>query len=142
MSGRRRVSFVLPSLNGGGAERAAVQVLNGLAADKWDRSMFLFERTGPYLADLDPSIALTSSPSPSRVERWQALRRFVKEGEPHVVVAFLSFATALSAARAAQTDDGIPRRCRLRMGSWLAPHCVHRHVTLDLFRSRLDRRDI
>jgi glycosyltransferase involved in cell wall biosynthesis len=103
MSGRRRVSFVLPSLNGGGAERAAVQVLNGLAADKWDRSMFLFERTGPYLADLDPSIALTSSPSPSRVERWQALRRFVKEGEPHVVVAFLSFATALSAARAAQT---------------------------------------
>ena len=103
MDGRRRVSFVLPSLNGGGAERAAVQVLNGLAADKWDRSMFLFERTGPYLADLDPSIALTSSPSPSRGERWQALRRFVKESEPHVVVAFLSFATTLSAARAAQT---------------------------------------
>ena len=103
MNGRRRVSFVLPSLNGGGAERAAVQVLNGLAAAKWDRSMFLFERTGPYLADLDPSIALSSSPSPSRGERWQALRRFVKETEPHVVVAFLSFATTLSAARAAQT---------------------------------------
>ena len=29
---RRRVCFVLPSLNGGGAERAAVQVLNGLDA--------------------------------------------------------------------------------------------------------------
>ena len=103
MNGRKRVSFVLPSLNGGGAERAAVQVLNGLAADKWDRSMFLFERTGPYLADLDPSIGLSWSPSPSRGERWQALRRFVKETEPHVVVAFLSFATTLSAARAAQT---------------------------------------
>ncbi|HEX4913621.1 MAG TPA: glycosyltransferase [Vicinamibacterales bacterium] len=103
MTVRRRVSFVLPSLNGGGAERAAVQVLNGLSADKWDRSMFLFERTGPYLADLDPSIALSASPSPSRGERWQALRRFVKESEPHVVVAFLSFATTLSAARAAQT---------------------------------------
>jgi glycosyltransferase involved in cell wall biosynthesis len=103
MDQRRRVTFVLPSLNGGGAERAAVQVLNGLPWAKWDRSMFLFERTGPYLADLDPSIVLESSPSPSRGDRWQALRRFVKESEPHVVVAFLSFATTLSATRAAQT---------------------------------------
>ena len=43
---RRRVCFVLPSLNGGGAERAAVQVLNGLDRDVAGRSMFLFERNG------------------------------------------------------------------------------------------------
>jgi glycosyltransferase involved in cell wall biosynthesis len=102
MSGRR-ICFVLPSLNGGGAERAAVQVLNGLPASTWDRSMFLFERTGPYLADVDPAIDLQSAPSPSRGERWQALRRFIKDRQPQVVVAFLSYATALSAARAAQT---------------------------------------
>jgi glycosyltransferase involved in cell wall biosynthesis len=101
--GRLRVCFVLPSLNGGGAERAAVQVLNGLPAGKWERSMFLFERTGPYLADLDPSIDLKASPSPSRGDRWQALRHFVKDTNPQVVVAFLSFATTLSATRAAQT---------------------------------------
>ena len=103
MSDLRRVCFVLPSLNGGGAERAAVQVLNGLPADKWDRSMFLFERTGPYLADLDPAISLVAAPSPSRGDRWQALRHFVKNTQPHVVVAFLSYATTLSATRAAQT---------------------------------------
>ena len=50
--------FVLPSLNGGGAERAAVQLLNGLDAAKWERSMFLFDRTGPYLDDVDPGITL------------------------------------------------------------------------------------
>jgi glycosyltransferase involved in cell wall biosynthesis len=103
MTKRRRVCFVLPSLNGGGAERAAVQVLNGLDAAAWDRSMFLFERTGPYLGDLDPAIALHSSPSPSRGDRWQALRLFIKERAPHVVVAFLSYATTLTAARAAQS---------------------------------------
>jgi glycosyltransferase involved in cell wall biosynthesis len=103
MSDLHRVCFVLPSLNGGGAERAAVQVLNGLPPDKWDRSMFLFERTGPYLADLDPAISLVSAPSPSRGDRWQALRQFVKTTQPRVVVAFLSYATTLSAARAAQT---------------------------------------
>jgi hypothetical protein len=66
---RRRVCFVLPSLNGGGAERAAVQVLNGLDRTLWDRSMFLFERTGPYLADLDPSIDLHAASAPARGER-------------------------------------------------------------------------
>jgi glycosyltransferase involved in cell wall biosynthesis len=103
MSDRRHVCFVLPSLHGGGAERAAVQVLNGLDPARWHRSMFLFERTGPYLADLDPRIELQSAPSPSRGERWQALRAFVKQRRPDVVMAFLSYATALTAARAAQT---------------------------------------
>jgi glycosyltransferase involved in cell wall biosynthesis len=100
---RRRVCFVLPSLNGGGAERAAVQVLNGLDAASWDRSMFLFERTGPYLADLDPAIELQSASSPGRGERWRSLRRFIQDRRPEIVVAFLSYATALTAVRAAQT---------------------------------------
>ena len=50
--GPPRVCFVLPSLNGGGAERAAVQILNGLDARRWDRSMYLFRREGPYLQTL------------------------------------------------------------------------------------------
>lgn len=98
---RRHVCFVLPSLNGGGAERAAVQLLNGLDATTWDRSMFLFERTGPYLNDVDRGINLQSAPDPSRVARWRSLRRFVRQARPHVVMAFLSFASALTAARAA-----------------------------------------
>lgn len=103
MSRRRSVCFVLPSLNGGGAERAAVQVLNGLDPAAWDRSMFLFERTGPYLADVDPGIDVQSAASPGRGERWQSLRRFIQERRPEIVMAFLSYATALTAARAAQT---------------------------------------
>lgn len=100
---RRHVCFVLPSLNGGGAERAAVQILNGLDEAKWERSMFLFERTGPYLNDVDPGINLHSSPLPSRVARWRAFRTFVAQAQPHVVMAFLSFASALTAARASGT---------------------------------------
>lgn len=101
MRSRRRVCFVLPSLNGGGAERAAVQVLNGLDPAVWDRSMFLFDRRGPYLKDLDPRIVLQSAPNASRIGRWRAFRRFVRDVQPEIVMAFLSFASALSAARAA-----------------------------------------
>jgi glycosyltransferase involved in cell wall biosynthesis len=103
----KHICFVLPSLNGGGAERAAVQVLNGLDAAAWRRSMFLFERRGPYLDDLDPDIELRSASDPSRVARWRALHRFVQQAQPHVVMAFLSFASALTAVRAARAGTKV-----------------------------------
>jgi glycosyltransferase involved in cell wall biosynthesis len=95
------VCFVLPSLNGGGAERAAVQVLNALDADRWQRSMYLFEREGPYLADLDPAIALETGRGGSRLQRWTALRAYVRSRRPDVIVSFLSYFSVLTAARAA-----------------------------------------
>ena len=98
---RRRVCFVLPSLNGGGAERAAVQVLNALDPAAWDRTMYLFERNGPYLADLDPAITLASGGGRSRVHRWRALRRHLRVSRPELVVSFLSYVSVLTAARTA-----------------------------------------
>ncbi len=47
VTARRKICFVLPSLAGGGAERAAVQILNGLDGDRWERSMYLFQQGGP-----------------------------------------------------------------------------------------------
>src|SRR5215212_2858127 len=103
MAARRKVCFVLPSLNGGGAERAAVQILNGLDPHQWDRSMFLFAREGPYLAEVDPAIAIVSADTASRWGRWRALRAFIARERPDIVMAFLSFFSVLSAARAANT---------------------------------------
>lgn len=100
---RRKICFVLPSLNGGGAERAAVQILNGLDADRWDRSMFLFAREGPYLADVHPSIRIAAADTQSRWRRWNALRSFIAAERPEIVMAFLSFFSVLSAARVANT---------------------------------------
>jgi glycosyltransferase involved in cell wall biosynthesis len=101
-NGRRKVCFVLPSLAGGGAERSAVQILNALDDERWERWMFLFAREGPFLSDLSPSIQLAdATASSSRWERWRALRRFVRRVRPDVVVAFLSYFSVLCAARAA-----------------------------------------
>ncbi len=98
---RSRICFVLPSLNGGGAERAAVHILNQLPADRWDRSMFLFKKTGPYLDELDPAITLASADGGDRTAEWQALRAFVKRTRPQIVVSFLSYFSVLTAVRAA-----------------------------------------
>lgn len=100
---RRKVCFVLPSLAGGGAERAAVQILNALDHTAWDRSMYLFKREGPYLADLSSEVALTAGGTESRLGRWRELRRYIAATNPDIVVSFLSYFTVLSAVRAAMT---------------------------------------
>jgi glycosyltransferase involved in cell wall biosynthesis len=112
--GRKKVCFVLPSLAGGGAERVAVHILNALDPLVWERSMYLFHREGPYLEAVDGSIALSSGAGGSRIARWIALRRFLVETRPDVVVAFLSYLSVLSAVSAARIgarvvfDQGTP----------------------------------
>jgi glycosyltransferase involved in cell wall biosynthesis len=98
---KHHVCFVLPSLHGGGAERAAVQILNALDPACWNRSMYLFDREGPYLSDVDPGVTLTSGAGGSRLRRWLDLRTFLKRTRPHLVVSFLSYVSVLTAARAA-----------------------------------------
>src|SRR4051812_22957081 len=97
----KKVCFVLPSLAGGGAERVAVQVLSALDERRWERSMYLFKREGPYLADVPSTVRLSSSTSESRVGRLLELRRYIRETQPDLVVSFLSYFTVLAAAKAA-----------------------------------------
>jgi len=98
---------VLPSLAGGGAERAAVQILNALDGTAWDRSMYLFRKEGPYLDELADDVTLFAGRSASRIGRWRELRRFVAGQRPDLVVSFLSYFTVLSAVRAALTPTRV-----------------------------------
>ena len=93
---RRKVCFVLPSLAGGGAERAAVQVLNALDGDALGsvdvsvRAQRAVSR-GPVAARFSSWRRTTAS----RLGRWRALRRFVRRSRPDVIVAFLSYLSVL-----------------------------------------------
>ena len=120
MSGRRRICFVLPSLAGGGAERAAVHILNALDGQQWDRSMYLFDRVGPYLDEVSPDIRLSAGTDHSRIGRWQELRRFIRDTRPEIVVSFLSYFSVLSAARAAGVGARVVFNQQTPMTAFLA----------------------
>jgi len=122
---RRRICFVLPSLNGGGAERAAVQILNGLDPNRWDRSMFLFAREGPYLSEVDPVIRIASADTASRWGRWRALRSFIAGERPEIVMAFLSYFSVLTAARAANTGAKVVFNLQTPMSAFLTDADYH-----------------
>lgn len=117
---RRKVCFVLPSLAGGGAERAAVQILNGLDASLWERSMYLFRKEGPYLGELANDVQLHAGQTASRFGRWAELRRFIVHAKPDLVVSFLSYFTVLSAVRAALTGARVVFDQQTPMSAFLA----------------------
>lgn len=64
--GRIRVLLLLSSLHGGGAERVAVHLLNGLAPAGFDVRMGLLRAAGPYLGEAPPARVMT----PERGERF------------------------------------------------------------------------
>ena len=117
---RRKICFVLPSLAGGGAERAAVQILNALDEAAWDRSMYLFRKDGPYLGDVSPSVRLHAGTAGSRAGRWLALRTFVRDTRPDIVVSFLSYFTVLTAVRAAGVGARVVFNQQTPMSAFLA----------------------
>ena len=126
MAGARpKICFVLPSLAGGGAERAAVQILNALDDRAWDRSMYLFRKEGPYLGDVSPSVRLHAGTAGSRLGRWQALRTFVRDTRPDIVVSFLSYFTVLTAVRAAGVGARVVFNQQTPMSAFLADGDYH-----------------
>ncbi len=98
-----RVVFVAPSLNGGGAERAAVTVLNSLDASAYARALYLFRREGPYLRDVAAGIELTSPDRDDRIARVRRLAEFLRAWRPDIVVSFLSYFSVLLAMRLARS---------------------------------------
>ena len=119
-----KICFVLPSLEGGGAERAAVQILNALDP-RWERSMYLFRKVGPYLDDLSPAVRLTAGADSSRLGRWRALRRFIRGTRPDVVVSFLSYFSVLTAVKAAAVGTRVVFNQQTPMSAFLADGDYH-----------------
>jgi len=98
-----KVSFVLPSLHGGGAERAAVTVLNAIDSAAFDRELYLFKREGAYLADVARDVRIVIGDDRSRLSTVTALGRHIRATTPDIVVSFLSFFTIFAATTLAAT---------------------------------------
>lgn len=98
---KRKIAFVLPSLHGGGAERAAVTLLNGLSRAGHELTLYLFSHEGAYFDQLGDHVRVVDGRS-GRWSRLAALRHFLAGDRQDIVVSFLSHFTAYAAVRAAR----------------------------------------
>lgn len=87
MTERKRITFFLDALHGGGAEKAVVNLLRGLAQrDEFDLDLVLATKEGPYL-DLVPSeVRLIDLNAGRAVKATLPLTKYLKQNRPWAVI--------------------------------------------------------
>ena len=86
-----KICFVIPSLEGGGAERVAVTVLSALDGARHDRVLYLFSAGGVYFDRIAKGVRVVVAHKQSRMGRLFEFARFLRSERPDVVMPFLSY---------------------------------------------------
>lgn len=113
-----RVGLFLPSLRGGGAERAAVTLANALAASGVEVEMLLARAEGPYLAHLAPAVEVVDFGLRRVVQSIPALASRLRRGGLGAVLSTVTNANL--ALLAARHLAGAPVRVVVREGNTLS----------------------
>ncbi|WP_170007318.1 glycosyltransferase [Bacillus fonticola] len=88
---KRKVAFYLPTLNGGGAERVVVNVLNNLAnEDNIEFLMVLNKKEGVFVNQLSSKIPIYELKTKRMRDSIPALLKFLKEEKPDLLISGMS----------------------------------------------------
>jgi glycosyltransferase involved in cell wall biosynthesis len=111
---RSRLSFVIPSLNVGGAEQVTVSIVNGLAARDYDVELVVSRFEGRLKSELRtdvPVVALSESRTPvlGVAAEFRPIVAYLREQEPAALIPHLPrmSVVCLAAARLAATDTAV-----------------------------------
>ena len=104
-----KVSFFLPSLFGGGAQRVMANLANGLAGRGCRVDMVLIKAEGPYLAELAKEIRVRDLRSWRTLTSVLPLVRYLRSERPDVLLSALGHANvaALLARRLARVSTRV-----------------------------------
>ncbi|MCZ7573210.1 MAG: glycosyltransferase [Ardenticatenaceae bacterium] len=103
-----KLAIFLPSLNGGGAERAMLNLAHGLAECGYAVDLVLAQAKGPYLSNVHKTIRPVDLKASRVLTSLPALARYLRREQPEALLSALDYANvvALWARRLA----GIPCR--------------------------------
>jgi len=101
--------FVLSSLAGGGAERVAVNLMRKLDRSRFSPSLAVFEKKGPYFADLPDDVVVYDLRKKSKLDWPRAILRLahiLRDQRHDVIVSFDWHANVVSLAAAGLARTG------------------------------------
>lgn len=87
MSDRKRITFFLDALHGGGAEKAVVNLLKGLAQkDEFDLDLVLATKEGPYLDLVPESVRIVDLKQSRAITATFPLMNYLKQNRPWALI--------------------------------------------------------
>lgn len=95
---KKKLLFILPSLESGGAEKGLITLLSLLDYSRYEAELFLFRREGFFLNTVPDEVAVTDAGEDYRVfdgSLFKATRRFLFEGKLSLALTRWRYAFAL-----------------------------------------------
>jgi glycosyltransferase involved in cell wall biosynthesis len=92
MSAGRRISFFLPSLAGGGAERVCVELANEFASRSLGIDLVLATAEGPYLREVSRDVRVVDLGAPRMLRALPPLVRYLRSERPATLLSALDHA--------------------------------------------------
>ena len=96
---KKKLMFVITSMAGGGAEKVVVDIVNFLDPDKYDISLALFEKKGPYLNYLPKYVKIYDLNKKSRcsfIKLVLHLAILFRKIKPDTVISFMNYSNLIS----------------------------------------------
>jgi len=93
---RKKVLFVIQSLVFGGAERVFVHLMNNLNRDRFDITLCVLKKTGPYFSSLTPDVSIEVLDTELATSLFK-IKRCIKRTNPDIVISTLNFINAFVA---------------------------------------------
>lgn len=98
-STKKKLMFVITSMEGGGAEKVVVDIVNLLNPDKYDISLALFEKKGAYLKYLPGFVKIYDLNKKSRysfIKLVLHLAVLFRKIKPDTVISFMNYSNLIS----------------------------------------------
>ncbi len=93
---RKKITFFIPSLRGGGAERVFVNLANEFANNGFDVDLVLVQKEGPYLGEVDKKIKIIDLKSKRVLFALIPLIFYLRKNKPSHILSTLTHANIIA----------------------------------------------
>lgn len=91
-----KISFLVPSMNGGGAEKATMLLANELSSRGWDVDMLLCKLEGPYLKRLDEKVKIIQLKNRNISYNVIEIANYLKTVKPHIFYSSMMYVNVIA----------------------------------------------
>lgn len=134
MEEQRRIAIFLPSVRGGGAERAMTNLANAFALRRYNVDMVLASAEGPYLTDLDSTVRVVDLKCSRVMLSLPGLVKYLRRARPDAMISAMSHANVIAVvARSvcgAQMPLVVTEHTSTTSSTWIATDLRNRTVRM------------